>query len=51
MCYAIDDIDKKVKGKSFKILSKKNIKVRKGLLKNEVKNLYESYIINRRYIF
>ena len=34
--YSINDIDKKVKGKSFKILSKKNIKVKKGLLKTEV---------------
>ena len=31
--YSINDIDKKVKGKSFKILSKKNIKVKKGLFK------------------
>ena len=45
--YTIDDIDKKVKGKSFKILSKKKIKVKKGLLKTEAKNLYDSYIINR----
>ena len=45
--YAMDDIDEKVKGKSFKILSKKKIKVKRGLLKIEAKNLYESYIINR----
>ena len=45
--YSIDDIDKKVKGKSFKILSNKNIKVKRGLLKDEAKNLYESYIKNR----
>ena len=47
--YSINDVDNKVKGKSFKILSKKNIKVRKGLLKNEAKDLYESYILNRIY--
>ena len=47
--YSINDIDKKVKGKSFKILNKKNIKVSKGLLKNEAIDLYESYIINRKY--
>ena len=47
--YSINDIDKKVKGKSYKILSKKNIKVNKGLLKKEAKDLYDSYIINRKY--
>ncbi len=47
--YSMNDIDNKVKGKSFKILSKKNILVRKGLLKNHAKDLYESYIINRKY--
>ena len=45
--YSMEDIDNKVKGKSFKILTNRNIKVKKGLLKNEAKNLYESYIINR----
>ena len=47
--YSIDDIDKKVKGKSFNILKKMNIRVQKGLLKNEALNLYDSYIINRKY--
>ncbi len=46
--YSIDDIDNKMKGKSFRILSKKNIKVRKGLLKNEAIDLYDSYKINRK---
>ena len=45
--YSIDDIDKKVKGKSLKILTKNNIKVKRGLLKEEAKSLYSSYIINR----
>jgi diaminohydroxyphosphoribosylaminopyrimidine deaminase / 5-amino-6-(5-phosphoribosylamino)uracil reductase len=45
--YSIDDIDKKVKGKSFEILSKKKIKVKRGLLKNEAYNLYSSYFVNR----
>ena len=45
--YGMDDIDKKVKGKSFKILSTKKIKVKKGLLKDEAKNLYDTYIVNR----
>ena len=45
--YGMDDIDKKVKGKSFKILSNKKIKVKKGLLKAEAKILYDTYIVNR----
>ena len=45
--YAMNDIDKKVKGKSYKILSNQNIKVKKGILLNEAKNLYDSYIVNR----
>jgi len=45
--YGMDDIDQKVKGKSFRILSNKKIKVKKGLLKNEAKSLYDTYIVNR----
>ncbi len=45
--YCIDDIDKRVKGKSLKILSKYNVKVKRGLLNKEAKNLYSSYKINR----
>jgi len=47
--YAIDDLDMRVKGKSSKILSKHNIKVKKGLLKNDAKDLYKSYKVNRIY--
>jgi len=47
LIYSMEDIDKKVKGKSFNILSNHNIKVKKGLLKKEAKNLYDSYIKNR----
>ncbi len=47
--YSMNDIDKKVKGKSFKILTKNKLKVYKGLLKDEAKKLYSSYIINRVY--
>ena len=47
--YSINDIDKKVKGKSFKILKKNNIKVKKGILKKETRDLYDSYIVNRKY--
>ena len=45
--YSIDDIDKKVRGKSYKILSENNIRVKRGLLNKEAKNLYETYIKNR----
>ena len=47
--YSIDDIDSRTKGKSYNILNKKKIKVRKGLLKNEAEHLYNSYKINRNY--
>ena len=45
--YSINDIDKIVKGKSSKILSKNKVRVKKGLLQDEAKNLYKSYTINR----
>ena len=47
--FSINDIDNKVKGKSYKILTKKKIKVRKGLLKKEATDLYDSYIVNRKH--
>ena len=47
LIYSIDDIDNRVKGKSFKILSSKKIKVKRGLLKEDAKDLYDSYIKNR----
>ena len=47
LIYSMEDIDKRVKGKSFKILTNRNIKVKKGLLKENAKNLYESYIKNK----
>ena len=46
--YSIDDIDLKVKGKSYSILKKNNIKVKRGLLKKDAINLYRSYSINRK---
>ena len=46
--YSINDIDKKVKGKSFNILKKRNIKVSRGLLKDEAIDLYNSYTVNRK---
>jgi diaminohydroxyphosphoribosylaminopyrimidine deaminase/5-amino-6-(5-phosphoribosylamino)uracil reductase len=46
--YSIEDIDKKVKGKSFKILKSKNINVEKGLLKKDISNFYVPYFFNRK---
>ena len=45
--YSMDDIDLKVKGKSYSILRKNNIRVKKGLLKKDAENLYRSYSFNR----
>ena len=45
--YSMEDIDKRVRGKSFKILSSKKIIVKRGLLKKDAKDLYDSYIKNR----
>ena len=47
LIYSMEDIDKRVKGKSFRILTNRNIKVKKGLLKENAKKLYESYIKNK----
>jgi diaminohydroxyphosphoribosylaminopyrimidine deaminase / 5-amino-6-(5-phosphoribosylamino)uracil reductase len=46
--YSIEDIDKKVKGKSFNVLKSKNIIVKKGLLKNDIGNFYSAYFFNRK---
>jgi len=46
--YSIEDIDKKVKGKSFKILKSKKIKVKKGLLKKDISDFYKPYFFNRK---
>ena len=46
--FSINDIDKKVRGKTYDILKKKKINVKKGLLKKDAKELYKSYFINRR---
>ena len=46
--YSVEDVDKKVKGKSFKILMSKNIIVKKYLLSTEVKNFYKPYFFNRK---
>ena len=46
--YPIEDIDKKVRGKTFKILKSKNILVKRGLLKNNIIDFYEPYFFNRK---
>jgi len=46
--YSVEDVDKKVKGKSFKILKSKNIIVKKDLLNKEINNFYEPYFFNRK---
>jgi diaminohydroxyphosphoribosylaminopyrimidine deaminase/5-amino-6-(5-phosphoribosylamino)uracil reductase len=45
--YAVTDIDKRVRNKSFKILNSKRIIVKKGLLKNRIENFYAPYFFNR----
>jgi diaminohydroxyphosphoribosylaminopyrimidine deaminase/5-amino-6-(5-phosphoribosylamino)uracil reductase len=46
--YSVEDIDNKVKGKSFKILKSKGIVVKKGLLKNQINIFYAKYFYNRK---
>jgi len=46
--YSVDDVDEKVKGKSFKILKSKNISVKKGLLHDEVIDFYKPYFFSRK---
>jgi diaminohydroxyphosphoribosylaminopyrimidine deaminase / 5-amino-6-(5-phosphoribosylamino)uracil reductase len=45
--YSIEDIDKKVKGKSFRILKSKKIIVKRGLLRNKISSFYSTYFYNR----
>ena len=46
--YSLEDVDKKVKGKSFKILKSKKLTVKRGLLKKEINNFYKPYFFNRK---
>ena len=46
--YSIKDIDKRVRGKTKSILSKKNIIVKTGLLSNKISKFYETYFYNRK---
>jgi len=47
--YSIKDVDKRVSGKSKKILNLNNIEVKTGLLKDQVSEFYSSYFYNRKY--
>ena len=46
--YSVEDVDKKVKGKSFKILRSKDIIVKKNLLSEEINIFYKPYYFNRK---
>ena len=46
--YSIKDIDRRVKGKTYNILSSKKINVKNGLLKNKVSQFYVPYFYNRK---
>ena len=46
--YSIEDVDKRVKNKSFKILQSKKINVKIGLLKKNIKEFYIPYFFNRK---
>jgi diaminohydroxyphosphoribosylaminopyrimidine deaminase / 5-amino-6-(5-phosphoribosylamino)uracil reductase len=46
--YSIIDIDKRVRGKTYKILRSKKIIVRKGLLEDKINQFYEPYFFNRK---
>jgi len=46
--FSVEDVDKKVKGKSFKILKSKNIIVKKGLFYSEIINFYKPYFFNKK---
>jgi len=48
LVYSVEDVDKKVKGKSLKILKSKNIIVKKGLIKDEIIEFYKPYFFNRK---
>jgi len=46
--YSVPDIDVRVRNKTFKILKSKQIKIRKGLLGEKVRNFYSTYLFNRK---
>ena len=46
--YSIKDIDKRVHGKTYKILVSKKINVKNGLLKDKISQFYIPYFFNRK---
>ena len=46
--YSIKDIDERVRGKTYKILSSKKINIKSGLLKNKISQFYIPYFYNRK---
>jgi diaminohydroxyphosphoribosylaminopyrimidine deaminase/5-amino-6-(5-phosphoribosylamino)uracil reductase len=49
--YGVEDIDKKVKGKTLKILKSKNILVKKDLLKKQINKFYTPYFLIEKKTF
>ena len=47
--YSVPDVDSRVRNRSFKILMNSKVKVKKGLLKEKVKNFYIPYFLNRKH--
>jgi diaminohydroxyphosphoribosylaminopyrimidine deaminase/5-amino-6-(5-phosphoribosylamino)uracil reductase len=45
--YSIKDIDKRVRGKTYKILDLKKINIKSGLLKDKINQFYIPYFFNR----
>ena len=46
--FPLEDVDTRTKSKSFNIFKKKKIKVKFGLLRNDAKKIYKSYIYNKK---
>ena len=46
--YSVKDVDKRVYGKAERILKLKDIKVKSGLLKNDILQFYSSYFYNKK---
>ena len=46
--FPIEDVDNRTRSRSFKIFKAKKIKVKCGLLKNDAKKIYKSYIYNKK---